>query len=141
MDSKMNAIKIDVEKKTVSLIELDNSQQAICEAIANGCKSVSVHDHFSSLYEQGYRIFIDETIFERPNNIKGGFNFHLDNGYNSFCNNAIIVNIVYSGGFGFSEIAPEIEFRDDKIDQLKRAVRFGELNIDLTCRMKKPVFA
>ena len=65
----MKAIKIDVEKQTVSFIEIGTGIDAINEAIGNGCTMLtSVID-----YPNGDYMYCDDEALLRTSDIKGGF--------------------------------------------------------------------
>lgn len=65
----MRAIKIDVEKREVSFIEIESGLRPMYNAIGNGCNCItSVIE-----YENQDMMYADDEALLDPENIKGGF--------------------------------------------------------------------
>jgi hypothetical protein len=64
----MKAIKIDVEKQEVSIIEIEKGLQAIYDAIGNDCTCMT-----GVLGYNGDYMYADDESLLRPSTIKGGF--------------------------------------------------------------------
>lgn len=79
----MKAIKIDVEKRDIYQIELEEGLQPIYDAIGNGCECFSVP---LTMFGDGF--FCDEEILFRPDDVKGAFNV---DGFGQLINNCIII--------------------------------------------------
>lgn len=89
----MKAIKIDVERKEVYEVDIENSLHAFYEIIGNGCELIETASILPSKKKGNYGdvIYVDEECFIRVGDVKGFFSV---NGGGTFANNGILVGSV-----------------------------------------------
>jgi hypothetical protein len=105
----MKAIKINVEKQEVSIIEIGNDLQDIYNAIGNDCSCITA----PISYENDDVMFCDDESLLRPSTIKGGF-MYPDWNY-PIVSNAIIL--------GTDENGNSVDC-ESTLEEIKNGIRF-----------------
>lgn len=91
----MKAIKIDSQKKQVSIINIKPTIESVYEAVGNNCTTVEI-----ALKDLDKDIvLVDEDILQRPNDIKGCFYYGHYSGGMQIVGNAIILGTDSDGNW------------------------------------------
>ena len=109
----MKAIKIDVEKRTVSFIQISDSIEAIYETIGNDCNIFTCPIQ----YENNDALYCDDEALLNPENIKGAFIY--PNWNYPIVSNAIIL--------GTGEYGESIDCKST-LDEIKKGIIFIDRN-------------
>lgn len=88
----MKVIKINVEDKTITEIEIDGSLNSIYEAIGNGCTTFTSPIY----YDNDDAMYCDDESLLRPSTIQGAFIY--PNWNYPIVSNAIIIGTDSEGG-------------------------------------------
>jgi hypothetical protein len=105
----MKAIKIDVEKQEVSIIEIEKGLRAIYDAIGNGCNCITA----PISYENDDTMYCDDEALLNPENIKGGFMY--PNWSYPIVSNALIMGTDEDG---------ESTDCQSTLEEIKKGIRF-----------------